>query len=382
MHILHFGKYFDPQQNGGIETYVDSLIQGSSAHHHVTNLVASTNWQTHQQKTHGENIVQVGSIANVASTSLCPTMPYWAYRLNKKTPFDIVHLHFPDPMSHVACLVLPKTTKKIITWHSDIIRQKNILKFYRPWLKEFLNSVDAVIVSNDKKTSFPLLYELIDDVRKIHVIPIGIEIEKFAFPNQDAVEKIKAQFKKPIIFALGRHVEYKGFTYLIEAMQYVSNAVLVLGGEGPLTEHLKQKVQKANLQDRIYFVGRIAKKDLVNYYHACEIFCMPSINPSEAYGIVQLEAMACAKPVVSCELNNGVSFVNQHKQTGLIVPPRDVNALAKALNALLQDESLRKQLGAYAKSRAQKDFTQQCMVERTLGLYTSLEKDIKIPTIT
>ena len=372
MNILHFGKYYEGHRVGGVEMYVDSLLRRFGQQHRIVNLVASPDSKRHQTKASYGDVIQVPSIGNVASTALCPTMPYWVWRLNKQTLFDIAHLHFPDPMAHLASFFLPKRVKKVVTWHSDIVRQKISLMLYKPFLKHYLNQVDAIIISNDKVASFPQLREWVKDQSKIHVIPIGIDVEKFSRPDLARVAQIKAQYQTPIIFALGRHVEYKGFRYLIEAMQQVPNATLVLGGSGPLTPELKALAKFLNVEDKVFFTGRISDQDIVNYYHAAEFFCMPSVSPNEAYGIVQLEAMACGKPVISCELNNGVSFVNQDQKTGFVIPPRDVNALAGAMNQLLSDPGLCRQMGEHAQARVQREFTETQMIQSTLALYDAV----------
>lgn len=375
MKVLHFGKYYACHHAGGVESYVDTLLTGLAQQGlQLVNLVSNVEAQTSQLQANYGKVVEVASLGKLQATSLCPTMPYWAWKLNKAYSFDIVHLHFPDPMSHLASLVLPRKIKKVLTWHSDIVRQKTVLKYYQPFLKRFLRSVDAVIVSNAVLSSFPQLYQLIDDPKKIHAIPLAIDVERFSQADRERVLALQKKYEKPIIFALGRHVSYKGFSYLIAAMKDVSEAVLVLGGDGPLTAELKQQVLDLGLQNSVHFVGGILADDLVNYYHAAQVFCLPSIAPNEAYGIVQLEAMACGKPVVCCELNNGVTFVNQDNKTGLVVPPRDPQMLADALNNLLNDEGLRKKLGQYAKERIEKEFTQRIMVEKTLTIYKALQE--------
>jgi glycosyltransferase involved in cell wall biosynthesis len=372
MNILHFGKFHRNAYSGGLEAYVESLAQTIGQTNTVINLVANTHWRTFQEQANHYQVQQVASLGQFFSTSLCPTMPYWARKLDKQYHFDLAHLHFPDPMSHLASMFLPKRVKKIVTWHSDIIKQKKLARLYNPLLKHFLNSVDAVIVSNNQAGSFPQLMDHLTDHKKIHVIPTGINIARFTEPNTAAIHALQKTYAKPIIFALGRHVYYKGFSYLIQAMQKVNDAVLVIGGSGPLNQELKQQVANLNLQTKVFFPGRIVETEIANYFHAAALFCLPSIATSESYGLVQLEAMACGKPVVCCELNNGVTFVNQHQKTGLVVPPKDSAALAQALNVLLHDKTLREQLGYYAKNRVTQEFTEQSTIERTLALYADI----------
>jgi len=178
-----------------------------------------------------------------------------------------------------------------------------------------------------------------------------------------------------LVFALGRHVYYKGFEYLIDAMDMLPGVQLVIGGTGPLTETLRARAQGGTAGDRITFAGRIPDADLPAYYQACDVFCMPSVERSEAFGFVQVEAMAAGKPVVCCELGNGVTYVNRHGETGLVVPPRDPRALAGALRKLLEDEPLRTRLGAGGRSRVNAEYTMRAMREATLQVYREVLKD-------
>ncbi|HSH07535.1 MAG TPA: glycosyltransferase, partial [Burkholderiales bacterium] len=172
-----------------------------------------------------------------------------------------------------------------------------------------------------------------------------------------------------LIFALGRHVYYKGFEFLIRALARVPGAALALGGQGPLTAELQRIAREAGVAERVHFVGRIPDKDLPAWYHACDVFCLPSVEPAEAFGIVQVEAMACGKPVVCCQLDNGVNWVNRDGETGFAVPPADPVALAGALARLQQDATLRARLGEAGRGRAFGEFTSAAMARGTLRVY-------------
>ncbi|MFN2643928.1 MAG: glycosyltransferase, partial [Burkholderiales bacterium] len=171
---------------------------------------------------------------------------------------------------------------------------------------------------------------------------------------------------------LGRHVYYKGFEYLIRAMRDVPGAVLALGGEGPLTKDLRRAAADAGMAQRVVFVGRIADAELPAWYHACDVFCLPSIERAEAFGIAQVEAMACGKPVVCCRLDNGVNWVNRDGETGLAVRAADSRALAGALTRLQSDAGLRARLGEGARRRAFAEFTSEAAARRTLAVYREL----------
>lgn len=367
---LHFGRFYHAQF-GGLERVVANLLKGLSRSIGVANLVANERFGTDIVEVDGYRVYKVPSLGVMAGAALCPTMPYWACRLHRRDHYDIAHLHFPDPMSHLAAAALPAEVKLAISWHSDIIRQKRLLRLYRPFLNRVVARADAIIAATPMHFSSSTQLGTADS-RKLHVVPYGIDFAPFEDPaaavaGAELRRKLGRRF---VIFALGRHVYYKGFEFLVRAMGGVDkDALLVLGGNGPLTGGLRSLSATLGLNGRVLFAGRIPEEKLPAYYHAADIFCMPSVEPSEAFGQVQVEAMACGKPVVCCDLGNGVNYVNQHGVTGLLVPPRDSTALGRALNQLLEDDRARGEMGNAAYARAKREFTLENMWSGTLEVY-------------
>jgi glycosyltransferase involved in cell wall biosynthesis len=369
--IIHLGK-FSNERVGGIETVVDRLLSGLSLDFKLFNLVAN-----HQFK--NKVIEQTGYIEYCAAlagilarTPICPNMPYYLNKLYQRYQFSIVHLHLPNPMAHLASKILPGSVKRIISWHSDVIRQKKLLPIYQPFVNHLLKQASAIIVSTPYLAEYSTQLKVARERNIIHIIPYGVDFEYFLINNyQKKIEEIKYQHTGNfLIFALGRHVYYKGFCYLIEAMrQLPKNIVLLLGSEGPLTSKLQNQVKILNLEHRVFFLGQIAKQDLPAYYHACDVFCLPSIDQSEAFGIAQLEAMACAKPVISCDVTHAASNLNKDGLTGFVVSPCCPLALKNAIFKLYQDSLLRRIFGQSAYHYAKENFTSQKMVTRIKNLY-------------
>jgi glycosyltransferase involved in cell wall biosynthesis len=131
-------------------------------------------------------------------------------------------------------------------------------------------------------------------------------------------------------------------------------------------------VRTLNLEKRIHILPEVDEETLHSFYEACDMFVLPSVEKSETYGIVQIEAMACGKPIICTELNTGTTFINQQGTTGLVVPPRDSKSLAEAIKNLAYDDSLRCDLGEKARQRALSEFTAEKMVERTFKVYNDL----------
>jgi glycosyltransferase involved in cell wall biosynthesis len=364
--VLCFGRYAD-ENFGGVERVVQNTVRALEGEVEYVNLVAGRRFRPVGQDWHCE-IVRAPSIASVASLPLCPTMPSIARRLHRERAFDLAHLHFPDPMSHLAALALPSTLKTVITWHSDIVRQRNLVKPYLPFQKRFVSRAEAVIAATPAHfESMPQLGALTRPEQRV-VVPYGFDLAPLRAPHPFAAE-LRRRHGSRIVFALGRHVYYKGFEYLLRAMAAVPDAVLLLGGEGPLTVDLKRVAAQSGAADRIVFAGLIPEADLGAYYQACEVFCLPSVEPSEAFAVVQVEAMSCGKPVVCADLKNGVTWVNQDGKTGLVVPPRDSEALAGALRRLLDDADLRERMGAAGSRRADEQFSLAALREGTLMVY-------------
>lgn len=370
MKVLHFGRFHAPYF-GGLERHVTLLLEGLKRYIHVDNLVSNDRFKSELQAMDGVRVFKVASFGLIAGTALSPTMPLWVRRLQKRNGYDIAHLHFPDPLAHAVSYVLPRSVKIVISWHSDIVRQKRWLKFYRPALDHIVNRADAIIAATPKHFTSSTQLSAVESPDKLHVVPYGIDYTRFELTSElaSAAGQIRALFgDRKVIFAVGRMVYYKGFEFLLQAMEKI-DAILLLGGSGPLFEQVKKAAQPFVSTGKVKLLGRIPDHELPVYYHAADVFCMPSVEPSEAFGLVQLEAMACRKPVVSCELNNGVSYVNLDGVTGLLVPPRDPSALAEAINTLLADAGTRKAMGTAGYQRATQEFSVEKMVQGTLKVY-------------
>lgn len=378
MRILHFGKYW--HKDGGIETHVKSLCKGLADNGvEVVNLVSSINSQSTDFEVDSYRVVEVPSYGIYFSTSICPTMAIVARKLHKEQPFDLIHLHFPDPMSHLASMALPAAILRVISWHSDIVKQKRLLKLYRPLQYRAITTAAAIIASTSAHFSSSQQLAISEVEDKKHIIPYGMNYDRFSLTSKISArsQQIRENLANGrfVVFALGRHVEYKGFSVLLDAVKS-TDVHLILGGEGPLTEMLKAQAHELGINKRVTFTGRLSDTDMVSFYHACDLFCLPSITPNEAFGLVQLEAMACGKPVICTQLNNGVNVVNPHMKTGLTVPANDPKSLSSAIELLKNDYDLRVVLGNNAIKRANDLYSLQAMSKAHMNLYSDLMGDV------
>lgn len=370
MKVLHLGKF---DTLGGIERHVRALATGQAASGaaQVVNLVSNDGPHTDRHADYGYPTVRAACWGTAMSLALSPTLPWLAHRLHREHRFDLVHLHFPDPLGHLTALTLPGV-KRVISWHSDIIRQQTALKLYGPFMRPFVAGADALIGATPQHFSSSTQIPPPTRAGQIRaVIPYGFDPAQMDWNPvaQARFTALQAQAAgRRAIFTVGRHVYYKGYEVLIEAMRSV-DALLWIGGTGPLTDALRAQAQAAGVAEKVLFAGRIPEEELVAYYRACDVFTMPSTDRSEAFGLVQLEAMACGKPVVSTRLGNGVEYVNRDGETGLLVPPRDAGALAAALNRLLGDAALRARLGEAGRAWVAQGFSVPSMVDKTLAVY-------------
>lgn len=375
MRVLQFGRFWN-DQHGGIERHVALLSRELAATKgiEIVNLVAAGGLHGSDTMLDGYRLVEAPSLGRVFGIAISPALVMRAMALHREKKFDILHLHLPDPLSHLASLMLPASIKRVITWHSDIVRQKAWLPLYLPFLRRLARRADANVAATPVHyTSSTQIPQSVPAERR-HVIPYGLDFSSFALKpaTRELCAKLRAKAGgKPLIFALGRHVYYKGFDVLINAMRHV-DALLVLGGDGKLRAELEALAGQDGLAGKVWFSGRIAEENLPAYFHACDLFCLPSVARSEAFGLVQLEAMSCGKPVVCSQLNNGVNFVNIDGQTGLAVPPGDAGALAAAINRLLTDQPLRERLGQQAQQRAVTEYSLAAMAQKHRALYQAL----------
>jgi rhamnosyl/mannosyltransferase len=365
--VLCFGR-LQGASFGGMERHVESLIVGLSGKVRFVNLVPSRSGPAKEHKLCDSLVCEAASWPFGHNTPISPSMFWRARDLHAAWNFDLIHLHFPDPMSHFAALALPRSLPIVISWHSDIVRQKWLGAAYRPFLEHILRRAAAVVVATPAHiSSSPLLTQLHLQA-KIAQVPYGIDFDRFRRRSAEIAE-IRKCFGERLIFALGRHVYYKGFEYLIEAMARLPGVHLLLGGEGPLTGALRAQAMKLGVERRVTFLARVPDEALADYYFASQVFCMPSVERAEAFGLVQAEAMACGRPVVCCDLENGVTYVNRHGITGLVVPPRDPCALAAALRSLLDDPGLRQRLGLAAAQRIKAEFSLRAQCDAMLAVY-------------
>ena len=368
MRILQLGKFYPIC--GGVEKVAYDLMTGLSEQDVRCDMMCAASQG-------GSRIIPVNKNASVicchtwmkaAATMISPAMIF-ALRKNCRN-YDIIHVHHPDPMACLALLLSGYKGKVVLHWHSDIQKQKILLKLYSPLQQWLLRRADKIIGTTPVYLAeSPFLRGL---QKKTVCLPIGVQ-PMCSAPK--AAEKIRNQYaNKKIVFSLGRLVAYKGYCFLVEAAKYLSDDYVVLiGGTGALKDELQREIKELGIEGKVKLLGRIGDEDLPAYYGACDVFCLSSVQKTEAFGIVQIEAMSCGKPVVATNIpQSGVAWVNAHGISGLNVEPGNAEELARAIEAVTKDETAYRHYATGAANRYKELFTQERMIEKCMKIYMEL----------
>jgi rhamnosyl/mannosyltransferase len=343
-----------------MESHLKALCEELSDKVDLQVTVANTSRRSDHSIVNGINITRLATLFSVSAAPVC----FGLIDNIRSARADIVHMHLPNPIAMCALLASRLRVRLVASWHSDIVRQKILNRVFEPIQHKFLGRCGAVVATSPMYVeSSPMLsaYEA-----RCKVIPYGIHAESFQIIDRAAVARIRARYGKRIVLTVGRLVYYKGIEYLIRAIKEV-DANLIVIGNGPLLGRLGREAQIHGVADRVFFLG--TTQETLPYYHACDVFVLPSVARSEAFGIVQLEAMAAGVAVINTQLASSVPFVSVHGVTGLTVPPADSQALAKAINCLLGNSELRARFGEAARCRVKREFDASLMGSRTVELY-------------
>ena len=378
MNILHIYKDYYPVL-GGIENHVRVLAEAGAARGHaVTVLVTSRDRKTRREELNGVKLIKTARWVNISSAPISPAMFREARQLGRTA--DVIHLHFPYPLGELARLLSGSRAKTIITYHSDIVRQKLLRTVYQPFLWRILRKADRIIATSGRYIdTSPYLSQF---KAKCSIIPLGTDVAQFAQVKPQIVDDLRSNLQwygsttretpRFILLSVGRLRYYKGLGDLIRALPQIPNVKYVIAGDGPLSGEWQQLARSVGVADRVFFAGEVADAELPYYYAACDLFVLPANARAEAFGTVIVEALAAGKPVISTEVGTGTSWVNVHGETGLVVPPHDPPALAAAINRLLSDDHLRDQMGHAAQARAYAEFTVERMIDRVYAEYDHL----------
>jgi rhamnosyl/mannosyltransferase len=370
MRILHIYKDYFPVL-GGIENHIRILAEAQAAcGHEVTVLATNPARRTTVETLNGVRVIKAARWATVASTPISPAL----FRQTAQLKADVAHLHFPHPPGEVANWLLHPAKATVISYHSDVVRQAGLLRVYKPLLKRVLQTADAIIYGSPPMKNSVFLQP---HAAKLHLIPYGVPLDRFLKePSGREIDRVKARYpivasaRSKLLF-VGRLRYYKGLNVLIDALPQIE-AQLIVVGVGPMLDEWQARARARGVADRVTWLGEAPDDELPVLYHLSDLFVLPATHSSEAFGLVQVEAMASGLPTICTEVGTGTSWVTQDGQTGYVTPPNDPAALAEKINRLLADAPLRHALGAAARARAQAEFAVERLIERVERLYQTL----------
>lgn len=372
MKILHISKYYYPYI-GGVENICKYLVEGTQNHETAVVCFNETHRNT-MEVVNGHSVYRVGTWINIARQALSLSYFYVLKKAIKEFQPDVIQFHWANPFpAWVLLCVIPKSVKLIVHWHMDIIKQKRIYPLIKPVETALLKRADIVCVTSPQYRDGSLPLQPFKD--KIRIVQNAMDENSFILQDSDKekIDAVKAKYdNKPIIFFIGRHIEYKGLPHLVEAEKHVkSDCEFVIAGEGPLTDELKAKCKSS----RVHFVGRLSNEDLKLYHYAASVFTFPSITKNEAFGVALAEAMYCGTPTVTFTIPySGVNWVSLHEKTGIEVENGNDKAYAQAIDNLLQDDITRNLYARNAINRVKDFFTLQKMLDKMEECYKEMKK--------
>lgn len=370
MRILHFYKTYYPDSVGGVEQVINQLARAS------VNLGIHTEVLSLSSERHPRTIEIDGHLAHrskmtfqIASTGFSLSVFSRFAQLIKHA--DVIHYHYPWPFMDLVHFAAQVEIPTVVTYHSDIIRQKTLLKFYRPLKNRFLSSVDRIVATSPNYLETSHVLERYRD--KTAVIPIGLDNSTYPKASPQLLAKWQARFGTRFFLFVGMLRYYKGLHILLDALKDTNYPVVIVGS-GPFETELKAQATQLGLQN-IHFTGMLQNEDKAALLELCYAVVFPSHLRSEAFGISLLEGAMYGKPMISSEIGTGTSFINIDQETGLVVKPSDPLEFRKAMQFLWENPLVAEKMGMLAKQRYLKLFTADQMAADYAELYKDLLKE-------
>lgn len=365
--VLHFYKTYYPDSFGGIEQVIYQLSEGGVAHDIHSDVLSLSPRGHVENQPFGSHMTHCEPVTFELGSTPFSFAAIKRFKVLAEQA-DVIHYHFPFPFMDMVHFLSGTTKPTVVSYHSDIVKQKFLLKLYTPLMKCFLSKVDHIIAAspNYVKTS-PILQKFI---AKVSVIPYGLDKKSYPAVTDEGLDAWRAKIGGPFYLFIGAFRYYKGLHILIEAAKGAPYPIVIVGA-GPIEQELKQQAKALGLTN-IHFVGALPDVDKIVLLKLCYGLVFPSHLRSEAFGISLLEGAMSQKPLISSEIGTGTTFININNETGLVVPPSDVPALRAAMDKLWNEPELAAQFGINASARFEAMFTSEQMVEKYSRIYKDL----------
>lgn len=365
MRVLHVFKTYIPDSFAGIERVIWQIAEGCAELGIESEVLSLSDNPVANSVPVGRHFARKARLlANYASTGL--SLDVVGALRDSARKADVVHYHFPWPMMDLAHFLARPHRPTVVTYHSDIVRQKRLETLYAPLRAAFLGRVDRIVATSPHYLQSSPVLQLYRN--KTSVIPIGLDPRTMHVPSMERLHRWRALLGDRFFLFVGALRYYKGIQFLLDAAK-LSRLPLVIVGEGEM-----QDVIEAAELPTVTLVGPVSDEDKAALLQLCTAFVFPSNLRSEAFGVALLEAAFAGKPMISCELGTGTSYVNKDGVTGLVVPPGDAEALNQAMQTLWCDEARCLSYGKAAGQRAEEIFLAQTMCGSYAELYRSLRK--------
>ena len=364
MRVLHFFKTYMPESVGGIEQVIYQLCQsGITLGIHGEVLTLSANPRPREVMVADHKVHRAKLDIQLASTG-------FSYSVLKRfrelaAQADVINYHFPWPFMDLVHFSSAVKKPVVVTYHSDIVRQKNLLRLYSPLMHRFLGQADRIVAASP---NYLATSQVLKHYRnKTVVVPYGLDKSSYPVPTDTCVEGWCQRFGERFFLFVGVMRYYKGLHILLEAAQGTGYPIVIVGA-GPLEQELREQAAVLGL-DHVHFVGRLGEEDKVALLQLCTAILFPSHLRSEAFGISLLEGAMYGKPMISSEIGTGTSYINIHNETGLVVPPSDPLAFRAAMRTLWDNPLQALAMGQKAALRYEQLFTAEQMGRQMAKIY-------------
>ena len=371
MKILHISKYFPPIY-GGIENqakYICDYLSKKKESVQVLAFGKKTGIRLNKYK-----IYEFKPFINLMSQPISLRFIFSAKKIIQNN--DIIHFHYPNVIGLITCFLFATNKILYVHWHSDIVKQRYLNFFFLFVEKKILNNAKRIIFTSKIYANQFKYYNLYK--HKIVTINCGTHDLSKDFNRDKVIKKkylkLQNKYKKfNVIYSIGRLVKYKGFKYLIEASKDLDqNTRVIIAGDGKEFKSLSKIIRENKLEKKVFLLKKISHYDHLSYLKLCKVFCLPSIDRSEAFGIVLIEAMTFSKPIISTKIkDSGINWVNVDQITGFKVPIKNPKKLSFNLKKIIKDKNNYKKMSINSKKRYQKFFTSNLMNKSFYKLYKS-----------
>lgn len=363
--VLQVNKLYYPV-TGGIEKVVQEIAEGLNDQTDMKVLVCRQKGKSVTERVNGVIVHRAGSLGVLFSMPI--SAPFFVQLCKLSKDRDVLHFHMPFPLGDLACLLSGYKGKVVVWWHSDIVKQKKLMILYKPIMERFLKRADVILVAT--KGHIDGSNYLTKYREKCVIIPFGVDKNVEKRGDNYIANQTLYKSQKPSFLFVGRLVYYKGCNILLEAFARTNGAELTIIGSGELEESLIKRSKELKLETKVHFKGNVNDSILNKAFEDCDVFVLPSVAKSEAFGLVQIEAMSYGKPVINTNLPSGVPYVSIDKVTGLTVPPNNVQAMADAIQWMIDHEDERNEMGKKAKQRVKEFYQLDTMLENVMKIYS------------